>query len=399
MRVWSAVLACLLLASCGGPEREPPTAPSPTPSATPAPPPVPTPSPATKYVISGTVRDGQGKPVDAAKVSVVSYSKTGSAFVSQTDARGFYAGELPSGSYRASVQKAGFQPISRDVTLSDNSTLDFTINPGVFIRGTVSEMNVGPLNGATVEIVSGPDTGRRTVTGPGVPGTYSLGYVRPGDFIVRARMTGYDTVDRLIHGVDDTTVDFILQWSHGSCLNSVTPVAFDRLPSSGTTGMVTVAANPARIWTVTPDAPWMEILSPSSHKGPGQLNFRVLPHPVGAIQKRNGALKIRCSDSEGQNVWISQLPDCQVRLEATAETPLVFSRAGGQGSLKVRTGTPGCFWEFRSESDWMYTVGISSWSGDPGVNISFIVRPNTTGSDRTGRLVVGETVWDIRQQG
>jgi hypothetical protein len=105
---------------------------------------------------------------------------------------------------------------------------------------------------------------------------------------------------------------------------------------------------------------------------------------------------IRCSSSEGQNVWISQNPDCQVRLDAAADSPETFSAAGGVGHLGVQTGTPGCHWNARSHADWMNIVGVSDWRGN--LDVHFVVKANPTGVTRTGLIVVGETIWQVTQR-
>ena len=107
---------------------------------------------------------------------------------------------------------------------------------------------------------------------------------------------------------------------------------------------------------------------------------------------------IRCSASEGQNVWIWQLPDCQVQLRAAPDSPATFPATGGIGHLLMHTGVAGCRWEARSEAEWIRTSGVSSWSGDLDVGVFFVVNPNTTGHARMGLFIVGETAWQVTQQ-
>jgi hypothetical protein len=105
---------------------------------------------------------------------------------------------------------------------------------------------------------------------------------------------------------------------------------------------------------------------------------------------------IRCSSSGGQNVWISQNPDCQVRLQAAPDSPETFSAAGGVGHLWVQTGTPGCHWNARSQADWMHIVGVNDWRGN--LEVRFVVKENPTRVGRTGLIVVGETSWQVTQR-
>jgi hypothetical protein len=97
----------------------------------------------------------------------------------------------------------------------------------------------------------------------------------------------------------------------------------------------------------------------------------------------------------GQNVWISQNPDCHIHLEAAADSPATFGAAGGVGHLTV-TSTPWCHWTARSQVDWMSIVGINDWRGD--LDIYFVVKENPSGVPRTGLIVIGEATWRVTQQ-
>jgi hypothetical protein len=85
-----------------------------------------------------------------------------------------------------------------------------------------------------------------------------------------------------------------------------------------------------------------------------------------------------------------------VSLEPTASTPATFPATGGGGSLVVHTLQPSCHWFYRSQVDWIITTGVPEGRGD--VSVGFIVKPNSSGIARTGKLVVGETEWDVKQQ-
>jgi hypothetical protein len=64
----------------------------------------------------------------------------------------------------------------------------------------------------------------------------------------------------------------------------------------------------------------------------------------------------------------------------------------------VRTGTVGCLWRASSETDWISIVGVNAWHGDFEGGPAFVVKPNQTGFERTGLIVVGETPWQVKQQ-
>jgi hypothetical protein len=399
MRLVCGVIAAVLVASCGGDSPAPiPTGPPPviTPPSTPAPP---APTPAPTFVVSGTVRDDRGAPVAGAQVyGGALYSKTGPGFSTTTTAAGAYSGSLPAGTWQLSVSRPGFDTyISNSFQVVASTTVDVTLKPGVLVHGRVAEQDVGPLAGARIEVLSGPNAGQSTVTGPpGVPGSYGLN-VLPGEFRIRASKEGYEPVERLVTAFANTTVDFTLKWAYGSCLRSVAPVLFDRYRSAGGEEIVAVDVNAGKTWTATPDQPWITVTSPSQQTASGRVAFRILPHPRGAVEPRKGAIMIRCSASEGQNVWVVQNPDCQVDLTPHPDTPSMFPAAGGIGRLRVRTGTPGCRWRSEGAVDWIRSTGVSDWPGDFD-SVAFVVSENHTGAMRTGSFVVGETVWTVTQR-
>lgn len=135
-------------------------------------------------------------------------------------------------------------------------------------------------------------------------------------------------------------------------------------------------------------------MSNANAGGSATLRFQVQPNPVGAVDTRSGAIEIRCSDTEGQNIWMTQMVDCQTSVQPDTNTPPVFPAGGGVGRLLVRFGVPGCRSQDYSEADWIFLAGVRSYiSGD----VTFGVRPNPTGVARTGVIVIGETRWTVRQ--
>jgi len=322
----------------------------------------------------------------------------GPYFDVHTDAAGRFQGKLPNGTYSVRAEKAGFHAFDGSIRLFSDATLDVTLIRGISIYGHVFEFGVGPLSNATVEVTSGPNRGLKTQT-RSEDGLYYLDYILPGDLTLRAGKAGYDSVDQALHVADANVnnVDFTLKWSYGTCLRSVAPLLFDHYTARGGTEIVGVVANGGHHWEMTADSPWIEVVSPYRQTGPAQMTFRIQPYPSGATLPRSGALQIRCSPSEGQNVWINQQPDCAVQLRSAADSPSEFSAAGGRGHLLMQVGVASCAWHFRSLTDWIATVGVSQGDGNFSGDLYFIVQPNMTGAERTGRLVISETEWVVRQ--
>jgi hypothetical protein len=380
----------LLMLSCGD-DAHTPVTPTPIPRVT-----------APTFAVSGTIRDDADRPLAGVQVTAGQlFSKTGPAFQTATDNMGRYAGRLPTGSHMFWLTKPGFRPLRREgVVVSGDTTIDATLQQGVIVSGAIREPGADLVDGVTIEIISGSNAGHKTVSGSGpFRGAYRFDYLLPGEMRLRASKQGYDTVEQAITATIDTTADFNLRMTYGSCLRSVGPLFFDQYRAIGGAETIDVQANADRSWTATSEVTWLEIPTPPTRSGSDRIAVRVQPHPIGAIDSRRGVLTIRCSASEAQAVTFVQKPDCQVRLAAGPTTPPVFPSEGGIGGLNLEVGVAQCLWKAESRADWMHTVGVSSWRGLPPISeVKFVVQPNPTGAPRTGQILVGETVWTVDQR-
>jgi hypothetical protein len=70
-----------------------------------------------------------------------------------------------------------------------------------------------------------------------------------------------------------------------------------------------------------------------------------------------------------------------------------FTETGGQAILSIRTATPGCPWH-ATLPEWISAA--SATSGVGGADIVLTI--SRTEADRTGTIVVGESVIEVRQQ-
>jgi hypothetical protein len=342
------------------------------------------------------VRDDAGAPLQGADV-YVGYDPRRSGFgAGETDLQGHYvvSGLFP-GRQPVFVSKPAYLRIQEDVEIQEGTVKDFALRPGVIVAGKTLEAGVGPLNGVTITVTSGPNAGVQTTSRGPVDGSFQLPPVLPGDFTIRASKAGYDSVDRAVHAMADTYLDdMTLKWAYGSCLASVAPVKFDPVPAAGATPSVAVETKGARNWIAKPTVPWLNVVSKATAGGSATLQFQVLPNPIGALDIRNGAIEIRCSEGEGQNIWITQMVNCQTTVEPDSKTPALFPASGGSGRLLLRFGVPGCHSHDYSEVDWMFLAGVSSYiSGEA----NFAVRPNPSGTERSGSIVLGETRWTVIQ--
>lgn len=348
------------------------------------------------YTLSGTVRDEAGTAQPGVDV-YVGYDPRRSGFGgATTDLQGHYlVAGLFAGSQPVYVSKPGYLKISETIEIAEGAVKDFTLRPGVIVIGKTLEAGVGPLNGVTITVTSGPNAGVQTTsTGP-VDGSFQLPPLLPGDFTIRASKAGYDSADRAVHAMADTYLgDVTLKWAYGSCLASVAPVKFARVPAAGAMASVAVETKGPHNWTARSSVPWLNVVSNATAHGSATLEFQVQPNPIGALDVRSGAIEIRCSDTEGQNIWITQMVNCQTTVDNDAKTAPVFPAEGGTGRLRVHFGVPGCHSSDYSDVGWLFLAGVSSYlSGE----VNFGVLQNPTGVERTGTIVIGETRWTVKQ--
>ena len=51
------------------------------------------------------------------------------------------------------------------IEIAEGALKDFTLRPGVIVSGRTVEAGVGPLNGVTIAVTSGPNAGAQTTSG------------------------------------------------------------------------------------------------------------------------------------------------------------------------------------------------------------------------------------------
>lgn len=346
-------------------------------------------------VLFGTVRDAERRPIAGAGVSVVGRWKGG--WFSETDSGGAYRiGGMPRGdSYTVTAHKAGFERSSAAMTLeAAEARYDFALRVGVRVSGEVLEAGVGPLVGATVEVVSGPNAGRKAVTSQN--GYFELPHLLPGLLTLRAGKAGYVPDEDLVEALDDVSHRFELRPSLGTCLSPIAPPVVDRFPSAGGDWTLMVPAAPGRSWSAASEQAWVEFPAGQAGSGPGELLLHVLPAAPGATDVRTAVIRVGCSATEGDHFRIVQLPAWGESVTWAVGSPSSFPASGGAGSVQVRTRVPRCRWESVSEAAWLRTVGVNSWAGD--FDVSFTVDRNA-GAARVGTLVFGEARWEVRQAG
>ena len=142
--------------------------------------------------LSGRITTQWGEPIDDAGVEARSDSGARGGGTSYLGGGMYRIPTLPPGDYIVRVTKWGYNIPPRSLTLTSDTTLDFALDRvRVSLFGTVSEAPPcsGAIQGAAVEVVSGPDTGVGVVTT--ATGYQTDRRINWGTFRVRATKVGY----------------------------------------------------------------------------------------------------------------------------------------------------------------------------------------------------------------
>ena len=151
---------------------------------------------------------------------------------------------------------------------------------------------------------------------------------------------------------------------------------------SGGTGSMAVTTAAGCEWSATSTAPdWLH--TSSGGGGPGPVNFTV---------DANVSTNTRSADLlvQGQAFTVYQTPViCSYTL---AEASTNLPARGGRGTVLVNVATP-CLWSAASTVDWLATSSTGLGAG----HLQFTGAPNTTTSNRTGRITVQDQTLVVSQ--
>jgi len=148
--------------------------------------------------VSGFVRNGDGAPIEGARVEITSGPRDIGRAVT-ADATGSYSIDLlPAGNYSFRVTADGYDTLDSPTIVVDpgEETLqDFVLSPQGTgdlgsIAGFVRDVDGNPIVGAEARIMGGPETGSTTTDNDGA---YELANLTPGTYTVRYAADGFDT--------------------------------------------------------------------------------------------------------------------------------------------------------------------------------------------------------------
>lgn len=160
-------------------------------------------------LVSGTVSDVGGGPVDGARITAVQTGirelQAGADYITTTGADGRYELTLPRGDLRLTATHDDYAKGSREVEIQNEPlTVDFSLVPGATIRGTVVERDSGkPVSGGAI-VAEGNGRGRGGgdgLTTVAEDGTFVVRGLTAGDVELRALGPGYATVSPTVVAV------------------------------------------------------------------------------------------------------------------------------------------------------------------------------------------------------
>jgi hypothetical protein len=132
-------------------------------------------------------------------------------------------------------------------------------------------------------------------------------------------------------------------------------------------------------WTVSvsSQATWLNVTSPTSGVGDGAVNFTVAPNTSGAA--RTATVTVG-----GQNFTVSQAAQCSLTLSPASAS---FAAAGGTGSITITASGTSCDRSATVDSSWISITAGATGTGNG--TLSYTAGVNSTSNLRNGTITIG----------
>jgi len=176
-------------------------------------------------IISGTVTDTNGSPLQSVLVQVIAGGATIASGLTDSSGNYLFSGIAP-GSYTVSASKTLYQTQVVGVSVSSDTTtianFSLAADPGI-ISGTVTAATGGgPLVSVLIQVILDNIVIATGLTDDN--GEYSVGGLAPGSYAVRAGKTGYQTstTGAIVASGSVTTVNFSLAANPGAIAGTIT---------------------------------------------------------------------------------------------------------------------------------------------------------------------------------
>lgn len=168
------------------------------------------------------------------------------------------------------------------------------------------------------------------------------------------------------------------------CSFSISPQSAT-FPASGGNGVITITASQGSCArSVSSNVSWITISFGQTGTGSGTAGYTVLANNTN--QQRTGALTVA-----GQVFTVTQSAGtCQYQLAPSSAS---VASSGGSGSFEV---TSACSWTASTTASW---ITLTGGSGAGNGTVGWTAAANTSGSSRTGTIMVGGSTFTLTQAG
>jgi len=267
----------------------------------------------------------------------------------------------------------GSNPVSNLSIAFDDAAANSLPDSGTLISGTFKPTDFEPGDTFPAPAPSGALTGTTlsAFNGINANGTWSLYLVDDNGNNAGSISGGWG---------------ILLATSASACSLNLTP-GLQVFPITGGNGSFDLSSPFGCDWTAMSLSSFVHITSSTNGAGGGgTITFSIDPN-MGA--GRNGLIQVSTA-SLTRTFTIQQPSGCPFSL---SQETLNFGGAGGAGNVGV-TAAGACGWSASTKDTW---INITSGNGNGNGAVSFTVAPNTTGSPRTGTIIIGARTLTINQ--
>jgi hypothetical protein len=272
--------------------------------------------------------------------------------------------------------------------------------PTFKLAGVVTEETAagGPVVGATVQVVDGPNAGKSSSTDGG--GNYTLTDLAVGSFTVRATASGYMVADRGLTVAEDTRLDLKLTRTPVSapppptpaptpppppspaCVYTVNPT-YSGIEYTGGNLTTTISRTSGTCsWQASADVSWITFPGGASGNGNATLTYRVAP---GDLNTRAGHVTVSWTGGSAQ-IMVQQgnAPDPMNCNWAIVWGQDIFNVPSAGGQLTAIVTNMDCNVHAAPQAPWLTLVFPP---GTPANTFVFNVAPNPSpGTPRSTQI-------------
>jgi len=171
------------------------------------------------------------------------------------------------------------------------------------------------------------------------------------------------------------------------CSYSLSPTSA-AVAAGGGTASATVTTSSNCAWTASTAVSWLTITSGASRTGTGSVSISAAANT--ATSSRSGTLTL------GDDVFTvtqSGATPCSYSLSSSSAS---IAASGGTATTTVTSGSS-CAWSATSNASWIAVSAGTSGSGNGSVSMT--IAANTTTTQRTGTVLIGDDLFTVTEAG